>query len=571
MYLNHFGLNELPFRITPHTDFFFAGANRGATLEALLYAITNDEGIVKVSGEVGSGKTMLCRVLMERLPQQVQTILLSNPSLSRDEIFYAIAEELDIRPQSERISVLLLKLQEHLINLYGENQRVVLLIDEAHAMPPETLEQIRLLSNLESSHAKLLQIVLFGQPELDQNLSMPKMRPLKERITHSFRLEPLLRPDIEAYLDFRMRAAGYRGPSVFTPEAVRRIVRASKGLTRRVNILADKSLLAAFADNRHGISARHVDRAIRDAEYQPPALNKTKIGLAAGGVAAGLALAFGLQHLRSASAPPVAEPAAIRAPQPQPAAATPVPATAAPAGAGAAPVAAGAKPAPSGTTTVPADVDAKPAGAAPGKRPARPDAIGAKTGSQIYTPPLPATQPAPLSAPQTRPEALTSSVSVALHTNPAAASIEAGGKLGAATLREEPAMATTINAEPVSQSTLAPPPPKGRLTRERFAATQQLLEHAPSDHYSIQLLMAGPHDLGNIEYLLAHAAGMNLKLSDFYVYSVKVNDRQYYRLAYGLYPPLAEVRSKIKGLPPVYRRFAPFRRSVERMRSMNRQ
>ena len=156
----------------------------------MLYAITHDEGIVKVSGEVGSGKTMLCRVLMERLPAQVQTILLANPALSRDEIIYAIGEELDIKPQSERLSVLLLKLQDHLITLYGDNQRVVLLIDEAHAMPQETLEQIRLLSNLETSHAKLLQIVLFGQPELDEHLNLPHMRQLKERITHSFRLGP---------------------------------------------------------------------------------------------------------------------------------------------------------------------------------------------------------------------------------------------------------------------------------------------------------------------------------------------------------------------------------------------
>ena len=240
MYLDHFGLDEPPFRITPHTDSFFAGANRGATLEALLYAITHDEGIIKVSGEVGSGKTMLCRVLMERLPAQVDTILLSNPSLAREEILYAIADELKIDTGEQRQPVLLRVLQDHLIQLYSQDRRVVVLIDEAHAMPLETLEQIRLLSNLETSHSKLLQIVLFGQPELDANLSLPQMRPLKERITHSFRLEPLLRSDVEAYLDFRMRAAGYRGPNVFAAEAVRRIVKASEGLTRRVNILADK-------------------------------------------------------------------------------------------------------------------------------------------------------------------------------------------------------------------------------------------------------------------------------------------------------------------------------------------
>ena len=277
MYLNHFGLDEPPFRITPHTGFFFGGANRGATLEALLYAITHDEGIVKVSGEVGSGKTMLCRVLMERLPGHVDTILLSNPSLAREEILYAIADELKIEVGNERQPLLLRILQDHLIKLYGQDRRVVVLIDEAHAMPQETLEQIRLLSNLESSSSKLLQIVLFGQPELDEHLSLPHMRQLKERITHSFRLEPLLRSDVEAYLDFRMRAAGYRGPNVFAPEAVRRIVKASEGLTRRVNILADKSLLAAFADNEHGITARHVNRAIRDSEFYHAPVSKTKI------------------------------------------------------------------------------------------------------------------------------------------------------------------------------------------------------------------------------------------------------------------------------------------------------
>ena len=194
MYLNHFGLDEPPFRITPHTDFFFAGANRGATLEALLYAITHDEGIVKVSGEVGSGKTMLCRVLMERLPAHVDTILLSNPSLAREEILHAIADELRIDSGEQRQPLLLRTLQDHLIQLYSQDRRVVVLIDEAHAMPQETLEQIRLLSNLETSHAKLLQIVLFGQPELDQHLSMPQMRPLKERITQNFRLEHCCAP-----------------------------------------------------------------------------------------------------------------------------------------------------------------------------------------------------------------------------------------------------------------------------------------------------------------------------------------------------------------------------------------
>lgn len=294
MYLAHFGLHEPPFRITPHTEFFFSGANRGATLEALLYAINHDEGIVKVTGEVGSGKTMLCRVLVERLPKNVETIYLANPSLSRDEILHVIAADLQVESHGERLTILLRALQERLIKLYAAGRRVVVLIDEAHAMPVETLEEVRLLSNLESNRHKLLQIVLFGQPELDAHLALPNMRQLKERITHSFRLEPLVRSDVESYIDFRMRAAGYRGPNVFAPHAMRLITQASQGLTRRINILADKSLLAAFAGGTHQITAKHARAAIRDSEYATPRLISKKWWLLAAGLAAGLAIGFGV-------------------------------------------------------------------------------------------------------------------------------------------------------------------------------------------------------------------------------------------------------------------------------------
>ncbi len=268
MYLEHFGLHEPPFRITPHTDFFFDGANRGATLDALVYAVTHDEGIVKVSGEVGSGKTMLCRVLMERLPGNITIIYLANPSLSREDILYAIADELRLElPDNARASLVLRALQDHLIRSFSEGRQVVVLIDEAHAMPVETLEEIRLLSNLEANRHKLLQLVLFGQPELNDILARPDMRQLKERITHNFGLEPLVRDDIASYLDFRMRAAGYRGPGVFTPAALKMIAQASRGLTRRINILADKALLAAFSTGSHQIGPKEAQAAIRDSEF----------------------------------------------------------------------------------------------------------------------------------------------------------------------------------------------------------------------------------------------------------------------------------------------------------------
>src|SRR5438309_3427825 len=265
LYLEHFGLNEPPFRITPHTEFFFDGAERGATLEALAYAVLHDEGIVKLSGEVGSGKTMLCRMLMERLPSEVETIYLATPSLARDEILHAIADDLELK-LSERRSVALRELQAHLIKLYGAGRRVVVLIDEAHVMPEDTLEQVRLLSNLESSRHKLLQMVLFGQPELDATLAKPSLRQLRDRITHSFRMRPLAEPEVAKYVSFRMRAAGYRGPDVFVPHAANRIARASGGLTRRINILADKSLLAAYSEATHAVPDRQPQAATADPE-----------------------------------------------------------------------------------------------------------------------------------------------------------------------------------------------------------------------------------------------------------------------------------------------------------------
>ena len=317
LYLDHFGLNEPPFRITPHTDFFFDGADRGATLEALVYAILHDEGIVKVSGEVGSGKTMLCRVLMERLPAHVETLYLATPSLAREEILQAIADELDLTLSQSRTSAALRELQEHLIRLYAEGKRVVVLVDEAHAMPEDTLEHVRLLSNLESNRHKLLQLVLFGQPELDETLAKPSLRQLRDRITHSFRTRPLSLPEVTRYVSFRMRAAGYRGPDVFSPRALGAIGRASGGLTRRINILADKALLAAFTENTHGVTERHVRAAVKDSAFAEIRGARRTLARYAGaalaaGVVLGVAIAGALPFLLSPA--PRTEPPMAQAP-----------------------------------------------------------------------------------------------------------------------------------------------------------------------------------------------------------------------------------------------------------------
>ncbi|NTV69328.1 MAG: AAA family ATPase [Azonexaceae bacterium] len=269
LYLDHFGLREPPFRITPHTDFFFTGANRGPTLDALIYAITQDEGIVKVTGEVGSGKTMLCRMLLERLPENVETLYLANPSLSRQEILGAIADELGIPTDGKATHSLTRALQDSLIERYAKGKRVVLLIDEAHAMPAESLEEIRLLSNLESKAAKLLQIALFAQPELDERLAATDMRQLRERITQHFNLTPLKQADVAAYIEFRLRAAGYHGPNPFTAEAVTMIAKISEGLSRRINILADKALLAAYSSGAHEVGSNQIKLAAQDARFSP--------------------------------------------------------------------------------------------------------------------------------------------------------------------------------------------------------------------------------------------------------------------------------------------------------------
>lgn len=269
LYLEHFGLREPPFRITPHTDFFFTGANRGPTLAALIYAITQDEGIVKVTGEVGSGKTMLCRMLLEHLPRHVESLYLANPALSRSEILGAIADELGIPFAGKTTHSMIRSLQDALIQRYADGKRVVILIDEAHAMPAESLEEIRLLSNLESKATKLLQIALFAQPEIEDRLAANDMRQLRERITQHFNLSPLSADEVGGYLEFRLRASGYRGPNPFTQRAIARIAKTSEGLSRRINILADKSLLAAYSADSYQVDTREIQAAHQDARFSP--------------------------------------------------------------------------------------------------------------------------------------------------------------------------------------------------------------------------------------------------------------------------------------------------------------
>jgi MSHA biogenesis protein MshM len=319
MYLSHFGLDQSPFGITPNPQFFYEGNQRGAILEALAYAVGSGEGIVKVTGEVGSGKTMLCRMLENRLPAHVVAIYLVNPSLSREQVVYAIAGELGLAVDGKRADEVIRLLQADLIAKHTAGKQVLLIIEEAQAMPLDTLEEIRLFSNLETAHHKLLQIVMFGQPELDDSLNLPRMRQLKERITHSFKVPPLEPTILPEFLMFRMRAAGYRGPDVFTKGALAQIASVSEGIVRRVSILADKALLAAFADNTHAITSKHVQAAILDSEFAQSAqaqARRRQLLWGAAGAAGLLLIVAAWMLLRPATAPvaavtPAAAPAAV--------------------------------------------------------------------------------------------------------------------------------------------------------------------------------------------------------------------------------------------------------------------
>lgn len=325
MYLKHFGLNEPPFKITPVTSFFFSGANRGEILDALIYAIAGSEGIIKVTGEVGSGKTMLCRMLLERLPLHVEPVYLANPSLSREEMLYAIADSFNLSLEGQRVNIILQTIQNLLEKKLAEGKRVVILVDEAHAMPLDTLEELRLIYNMQVGDQKLLQIVLVGQPELNDKLDQPNMRQLKDRIIHHFAIRPIEQGAIESYLMFRMRTAGFRGSNIFSPKAIELMDQASQGLLRRINILADKSLLAAFVEDSNTVEPHHVQEAMRDSDLIPkhPALKQN--WLVAGVVAATLLLLAAVLWLSG-----IGRANTTPAPAPQPAVAQPAAPEAAP-------------------------------------------------------------------------------------------------------------------------------------------------------------------------------------------------------------------------------------------------
>lgn len=283
MYLDHFGLHELPFSLTPDTDFFFAYGHHRDALETLAVALANGEGFIKVTGEVGTGKTLLCRMLLNTLGDGFYTAYIPNPYLSVPALSAALADELGLKlPSGLDQHRVLKELTRRLLELSNSGKRVVLCIDEAQAMPMETLEALRLLTNLETEKRKLLQVVLFGQPELDERLALPSVRQLRQRITFTYCLRPFDRGGVESYLNHRLLVAGSNGAVRFTAGAIRRLFVASRGFPRLVNILAHKALMAAYGRGAHTISASHVKMAVADTEGAAVAAHSPLPLLAAG-------------------------------------------------------------------------------------------------------------------------------------------------------------------------------------------------------------------------------------------------------------------------------------------------
>ena len=269
MYLNHFGLQEAPFGLTPNTGFYYGLPPHEEALQVLNWALAQGEGFIKVTGEVGTGKTLLCRKLLSELGSEANPVRLAwlpNPHLTPAELRTALALELALSVREGAELDLTDRIHRHLISLHQQGSRVVVLIDEAQALPDETLEAIRLIGNLETESNKLLQIVLFGQPELDTRLAKPHLRQLRQRIGFSYCLRPLRFDETRAYLEHRLQISGYRGAPLFAGRAMRLLWRASRGIPRLINILAQKCLMLAYGQGARQIDSRLVRLAIRDTD-----------------------------------------------------------------------------------------------------------------------------------------------------------------------------------------------------------------------------------------------------------------------------------------------------------------
>lgn len=268
MYLKYFGLRSLPFESVSNATLYLDLPEQREAFNTVLFGLRSGEGFIKVVGEVGTGKTALCQHLLERIDENYIAVYLPNPALSPHDLLLAMSDELGVpAPPDCGMHHLTKNIRETLLDIKRNGGRVAVFVDEAQTMPGATLEELRLLSNLESNLGRLIQVVLFGQPELDEKLSHYSLRQLQQRISFSAQLAPLDRDTCCDYIRRRLNASGgARSESLFTPAAMERIHRSSGGIPRLINLLCHKSMIAAFSDRDFQVGRRHVARAVGDTE-----------------------------------------------------------------------------------------------------------------------------------------------------------------------------------------------------------------------------------------------------------------------------------------------------------------
>jgi general secretion pathway protein A len=301
VYTEFFGLNEKPFAITPDPRYLFMSARHTDALAHLLYGISESGGFIQLTGEVGTGKTTLIRSVLERLPEKADIALILTPQLTTLEFLEAILQELHCEiPADRTVKAAIDALNAHLMGAHADGRRVVLIVDEAQTLSPELLEQVRLLTNLETAKQKLLQIILIGQPELRTMLDRPEMRQIAQRITGRYHLEPLRREETRAYVNHRLRVAGAQS-EVFTRPAIRSLYRRSRGIPRLINVIADRALLAAYTQDRRTVDARLVAAAAAEIFGSRRKTPWWPVVTTTGGIAA---LVFGITNLNETPQPP---------------------------------------------------------------------------------------------------------------------------------------------------------------------------------------------------------------------------------------------------------------------------
>lgn len=277
MYLEHFKLEKPPFSLTPNTDFYCEFLTHREALNVLTLCLQDGEGFIKILGEVGVGKTLLCRLLLNTLDEHFVTAYIPNPDQAPESFHRSFATELGIRPEKEFTQFQLLNaINLRLLELHQAGKKTILIVDEAQALSDACLEAVRLLTNLETEAQKLLQVVLFAQPELNAKLNQPHMRQLKQRITFSYQLKPLNKEELDVYLFHRLAKAGYTYGSLFSKRAQKKLFRASVGLPRLLNILCHKSLLVAYGMGLNKVGVHEVKQAILDTESVHPYLLRKK-------------------------------------------------------------------------------------------------------------------------------------------------------------------------------------------------------------------------------------------------------------------------------------------------------